>query len=191
MCHQLDVLLSVWENGFFCSSFYKKKKLQMDHLYWKSWQYFSFTIATCLSRNFVLKSSRPKQKDSFKHFSPKQQNHWSFETLLYSFVALAYVCLCMQRKQHAHIKEHGGLKMLDFNSPNKTRACVSCVPVLLHSFLWELETPSSTGYGSFVFWLTTGVAHGEPCCHGDCFIYMVYLLNSLVKLIEKNLRHPN
>lgn len=69
------------------------------------------------------------------------------------------------------IKGHGGLKMSDINSPNKTRVCC-CLPVLSHSFLWETATPSSTGNGFFVFWLTTGVAHEEPCRYGYWFIYM-------------------
>lgn len=157
--------------------FYKKKKnLQMDlpHLLKIPAVFFShhcdlFVLELCA--DYVQFQSLKNKKIALNISPPRQPHRWFLWHASAQFRRLGRRSFVYEMKT-TRIKGHGGLKMSDINSPNKTRVCC-CLPVLSHSFLWETTPPSSTGDGFFVFWLTTGVAHEEPCCYGYCFIYML------------------
>lgn len=159
LCHQLDVCHFERMSSFF--PFYKQKATNgpvPNHICpisWKPCQCFSFLFVTCLSWNYrwiMFIFSCQKQKDLIKHFPPTS-NHTIpfFDTLVFLIFCRLGICSVVYEMKTTRITGHGGLKMLDYNSPDETFVYASSLPVLSHSFLWETTTLSSTGYGFFVF----------------------------------------
>lgn len=177
VCHQLDILLSVWENEFTCSFpfFIKKKSTNGPAPSTENpssiFQSSLWPVCPGTMCRLCAISVAENKKIALNISPPRQPHRWFLWHASAQFRRLGRRSFVYEMKT-TRIKGHGGLKMSDINSPNKTRVGC-CLPVLSHSFLWETTPPSSTGDGFFVFWLTTGVAHEEPCCYGYWFIYML------------------
>lgn len=116
----------------------------------KPWQCFSFLFMTCLSWNYgwIMCNAVPKNKKISLKNSPQATTPFVSLTHLCSVFLLPWhMFICVWNENNTHQRTR---RIKDYNSQDKTLVYVSSLTVLLHSFLWETTTLSSTGYGIFL-----------------------------------------
>lgn len=131
-----------------------------------------FMIRTCCSGTGQIMCNVSRETVRLRWAFSPQQAHRALVTCFCSFLSAWHMFVCVWNENSTH-QWTQRIKDVVFLFP-KSNSCVCLRPsVLLLSFLWETAEAPHTGYGFFVFWLTTGVAHGEPCYYGYWFLYMV------------------